>query len=68
MRESGVIEKLRYKLPWPGLVWEIDVFQSENQGVVIAEIELPHEDKVFEKPEWLGRGVTFRPADFPTLA
>jgi len=58
LRESGVIEKLRYKLPWHGLVWEIDVFHGENQGLVIAEIELPHEEKVFEKPEWLGREVT----------
>ena len=58
LRESGLIEKLRYKLPWHGLFWEIDVFQGENQGLVIAEIELPHEDKVFEKPEWLGREVT----------
>ena len=58
LRQSALIEKLRYKLPWHGLVWEIDVFQGENQGLVIAEIELPHEDKVFEKPEWLGREVT----------
>ena len=58
LRQSAIIEKLRYKLPWHGLVWEIDVFQGENQGLVIAEIELPREDKVFEKPEWLGREVT----------
>jgi adenylate cyclase len=58
LRESGLIEKLRYTFPWHGLVWEIDVFQGENQGLVIAEIELPHEDKVFEKPEWLGSEVT----------
>ena len=57
-REIGLIEKLRYKLPWHGLVREVDVFQGENLGLVIAEIELPHEDKVFEKPEWLGRDVT----------
>ena len=58
LREGGVIEKLRYKLPWQDLVWEIDVFQGENQGLVVAEIELPHEDKVFERPDWLGREVT----------
>ncbi len=58
LREGGLIEKLRYKLPWQDLVWEIDVFQGENQGLVVAEIELPHEDKVFEKPDWLGREVT----------
>jgi adenylate cyclase len=61
LRESGVIEKLRYTLPWQDLLWEIDVFQGENRGLVIAEIELPHEDKFFEKPDWLGREVTSDP-------
>jgi adenylate cyclase len=58
LREGGLIEKLRYRLPWYGLVWEVDVFQGESLGLVIAEIELPHEDKVFEKPDWLGKEVT----------
>jgi adenylate cyclase len=58
LREGGVVEKHRYRLPWDGFVWEIDVFQGENQGLVVAEIELPHEDKAFEKPHWLGREVT----------
>ena len=58
LQEGGLIEKLRYRLPWHGLIWEIDVFQGENQGLVIAEIELPHEDKAFEKPNWLGPEVT----------
>ena len=58
LREGGLIEKLRHKLPQDGLTWEIDVFQGENAGLVIAEIELPHEDKVFERPQWLGREIT----------
>jgi adenylate cyclase len=58
LREGGLIEKLRYKLPWQDLVWEIDVFQGKNLGLVVAEIELPHEDKTFERPDWLGREVT----------
>ncbi len=58
LREGGVVEKLRYKLPWQGLHWEIDVFHGENRGLVIAEIELPSEDRTFEKPDWLGREVT----------
>lgn len=58
LREGAVIDKLRYRLPWQDLVWEIDVFQGENQGLIIAEIELPHEDKAFEKPDWLGGEVT----------
>jgi adenylate cyclase len=61
MRESGLVEKLRHKLPWEGMTWEIDVFLGENEGLVIAEIELPHEDCEFAKPGWLGREVTSDP-------
>jgi len=58
LRESGLINKLRYRLPWNGLTWEIDVFQGDNHGLVIAEIELPHEHQAFTRPDWLGREVT----------
>jgi adenylate cyclase len=58
LREGTLIEKLRYRLPWHGLVWEIDVFQGQNHGLIIAEIELPHEDEPFEKPSWLGPEIT----------
>ena len=61
LRECGLVEKLRYRLPWHGLTWDIDVFQGENQGLVIAEIELPDEDKAFEKPDWLGLELTSDP-------
>ena len=61
LRQSRLVEKLRYKLPWHGLIWDIDVFQGDNHGLVIAEIELPHENEVFEKPNWLGREVTSDP-------
>ena len=62
MREGGLIEKMRYKLPWQGLTWEIDVFLGENQGLIVAEIELPHEEVDFDKPDWLGPEVTFQSA------
>ena len=58
LREGGVVEKRRHKLPWHGLTFEIDVFQGENEGLVIAEIELPHENVRFEKPAWLGAEIT----------
>jgi adenylate cyclase len=61
LREGGIVSKLRYELPWQGLVWEIDVFQGENEGLMIAEIELPHEDTLFEKPSWLGPEITADP-------
>jgi adenylate cyclase len=49
------------ELPWYGLIWEIDVFQGDDRGLVIAEIELQHENEVLEKPNWLGREVTSDP-------
>jgi adenylate cyclase len=61
LRYGAVIEKLRYQLPRQGLVWEVDVFQGENAGLTIAEIELPHEETEFEKPGWVGREVTSDP-------
>jgi adenylate cyclase len=61
LREGEIVAKLRHELPWHGLLWEIDVFQGENQGLVIAEIELPDENKHFERPPWLDQEITADP-------
>lgn len=56
---SRVIEKTRHHVPaGNGLTWEIDVFHGSNEGLVVAEIELPSEDTPFKKPTWLGEQVT----------
>lgn len=55
------IDKTRYYVPQDGLVWEIDEFYQENEGLIVAEIELPTEDALFEKPEWIGDEVTDDP-------
>ena len=55
---SGVIDKTRYRLPQGELCWEIDVFHGDNDGLMVAEIELPSEDTPFDKPDWLGEEVT----------
>lgn len=52
------IEKCRFIIVFAGINWEVDVFEGENKGLVMAEIELESEDQVFEKPEWLGKEVT----------
>ncbi|MDR5726746.1 MAG: CYTH domain-containing protein [Terriglobia bacterium] len=53
------IEKTRHIVPAGGtLVWEVDVFGGALQGLVIAEIELPHANASFERPSWLGTEVT----------
>lgn len=58
LRTGSLIEKVRYKVPCGDLTWEIDVFQGANAGLVIAEIELEHEEQAFEKPAWLGEEIT----------
>jgi len=59
-----LIEKVRYTLAVSSHTWEIDVFEGENAGLVVAEIELGSEDEAFEKPEWVGEEVTDDPRYF----
>ena len=56
--ESGLIEKTRYEIDLGQHTFEVDVFHGENNGLVIAEIELEAETETFEKPDWLGAEVT----------
>ncbi|MBT8469405.1 MAG: CYTH domain-containing protein, partial [Deltaproteobacteria bacterium] len=53
-----LIEKVRHRLTVGRHLWEVDVFEGENAGLVIAEVELESEDEAFEKPHWLGKEVT----------
>lgn len=54
----GIIEKTRCLVPFGRHIIEIDVFEGENYGLVLAEIELENENEPYEKPEWLGQEVT----------
>ena len=56
--EPGIIEKSRYLLEIKNHTFEIDEFHGENQGLIVAEIELQSENDTFDKPEWLGEEVT----------
>ncbi|WP_430399594.1 CYTH domain-containing protein [Flavobacterium sp.] len=56
--EKGVIDKIRYEVIVGIHVYEVDVFTKDNEGLVIAEIELKDENESFEKPIWLGEEVT----------
>ena len=56
--EKGVIDKIRYEVIVGTHVYEVDVFAKDNEGLIIAEIELSAEDESFEKPTWLGEEVT----------
>jgi adenylate cyclase len=56
--EKGKIEKTRFEVKVGTHTYEVDVFYGDNQGLIIAEIELSSESEVFEKPNWLGQEVT----------
>ena len=56
--DQPLIEKTRYKYDHGGLVWEVDEFHADNEGLTVAEIELDDEDERFELPSWLGEEVT----------
>lgn len=57
----GTIDKVRYWVPFGNHTWEIDVFHGENEGLIVAEIELESENEPIEIPEWIGSEVTGDP-------
>lgn len=56
--EKGAIDKIRYNVIFENHLFEVDVFQGENEGLIVAEIELQSENETFSKPNWLGNEVT----------
>jgi len=62
--EKPLIEKCRYKIEYRDLIWEVDEFFGENQGLIMAEVELESEDQRYEKPQWIGEEVTGDPKYF----
>ncbi|MEO3403198.1 CYTH domain-containing protein [Mucilaginibacter sp. CAU 1740] len=52
------LEKYRYNITYAGKLWEVDVFLGDNQGLVVAEIELDSEEEQFELPQWVTIEVT----------
>ena len=61
LAEKPLIEKIRYKIPYEGQLWEIDEFLGENAGLIVAEIELADENQTFSKPAWIGKEVSADP-------
>jgi CYTH domain-containing protein len=61
---EGVVSKTRYRIPHAGHVWEVDVFDGANAGLVLAEIELSAAEEGFERPPWLGEEVSGDPRYF----
>lgn len=56
-----LIEKTRYHVPWRGAVWDVDVFDGENAGLAVAEIELESAGAPVVLPPWVGLEVTDDP-------
>lgn len=56
--EDFVIDKTRYLVRLDDVVFEVDVFEGANEGLVIAEVELKSTDQQFKKPDWLGEELT----------
>ncbi len=56
--EKGIIDKIRFNVTIGNHTFEVDEFHGENEGLIIAEIELNSENEAFEKPNWLGEEVT----------
>ena len=59
--EPGMIDKIRYEVKSKNHIFEIDEFFADNEGLIVAEIELNYENESFEKPDWLGTEVTGNP-------
>ncbi len=65
LAKSSLVSKTRYHLPVkgaPDLKWELDIFEGDNAGLVVAELEMPTADFAFERPAWLGQDVSEDPA------
>jgi adenylate cyclase len=58
LRQGGVLEKTRFHVPYAGRRWEVDVYDGDNEGLTVAEIELESETAAVELPAWIGREVT----------
>lgn len=56
--EKPLIEKTRHLIPFGNHTWEVDYFEGENKGLIVAEIELTEENETFELPDWVDREVT----------
>ena len=59
--ERPLIEKTRYRVEHHGLIWDIDEFDGDNAGLIVAEVELEKEDQAIVLPDWVGKEVTGDP-------
>lgn len=60
--DGRILSKTRHLVPWDGLTWEIDIYDSPLQGIQLAEVEVPVVDYPLNLPDWVGVEVTGDPA------
>lgn len=58
LAEGPLIDKTRHLVDYGGMTWEVDEFHGDNAGLIVAELELEHEDERFAIPPWLAKEVT----------
>ena len=58
LAKPNVIEKRRHKVPFKAHVWEVDVFEGQHEGLVLAEVEMQSADEHVDLPPWIGREVS----------
>lgn len=56
--DGALIEKTRHFVEYEGKIWEVDVFEGDNEGLVVAEVELESETEPFARPSWVGEEVS----------
>ena len=67
LAEPGVIDKTRYLVKAGEFTFEVDEFYGDNEGLTVAEVELPDENAAFERPAWLGEEVTGDPRYYNSM-
>lgn len=66
LAKKPLIEKTRHIVDFGSHTWEIDEFDGDNSGLIVAEIELSEVDEIFEPPDWIGVEVTMDPRYYNT--
>jgi len=62
--QPPLIQKYRYRIPLENVVWEVDEFLGDNQGLILAEVELQTPDQPVPRPSWIGQEVSGDPRYF----
>lgn len=57
--QARLVEKTRHLIEYDGMIWELDEFHGDNEGLFVAEIELASEEQAYKLPKWVGKDVSY---------